>query len=367
MLRPKLKRRHGFTLIELLVVIAIIAILVALLLPAVQQAREAARRTQCRNNMKQLGIAVHNYHDVYSTTPLFLSNYPFFRGSGGGQFSTFAYLLPFMDQAPLYNSIDFDQRGYIVAVGDPVPTDARRGANVEAGKTILSMLMCPSENGVNPGFTSAQCNYAVNYGWPRSATGPTGTERGVQSASEWGKPNGFVNVAVGFVPTSSIAHGAATVDARVRFRDITDGLSNTAAYAEVLVGQSSTNFTDKRRVKWFDSDSSPSTLPELRDRCQNLADTATPATQSDRTQAGWISGWPDSGNHYCHLMPPNSASCYNHGTWFYAGQAISPSSQHVGGVNVLLADGSVHFFSDNVDSGVWWNVGARDDGEVVSF
>lgn len=366
MLSPS-RQSRGFTLIELLVVIAIIAILISLLLPAVQQAREAARRTQCRNNMKQLGLAAHNYHDVFNMTPLFQANYAFFLSpNAGGQFSAFAAMLPYMDQANLYNSIDFHARGFIMETGDTLPTDHDRLNNIDESEVVLPVLLCPSENVANGDYTSGDSNYAYNFGWPRQATGISG-ERPVVDDDNWENPNGFGSFSTGFVPTSSQAHGTA-VDSNVSFRNVTDGLSNTAAFAERLVGQAPSDTTDTRRFKWYDGDDDPATLEELRDRCQNLADTTAPADPySNRTGAGWISGWGDVGNSYTHLMNPNTVSCYWYGTWNYGGQAISASSQHTGGVLITLGDGSVRFISDNIDSTVWWALGSRDGGEVLSL
>src|SRR5437868_1293601 len=152
----KSKRNRGFTLIELLVVIAIIAILIALLLPAVQQAREAARRTQCKNHLKQLGLALHNYNDVYRVFPIG-HQYRFtgwsWSGSGalptphGGKgWSLFAYLLPYMDQAPLYNQLNFNLSvaGVREAAGSPAGTVIDGGANKKLVASIVPWARCPS-------------------------------------------------------------------------------------------------------------------------------------------------------------------------------------------------------------------------------
>src|SRR5690606_27248796 len=147
------RRRPGFTLIELLVVIAIIAILIALLLPAVQQAREAARRSQCKNNLKQMGLALHNYHDVAGQFPPALTHagdvatWPAALNITFNQSTTgFTLLLPYLDQAPLYNQYNFNEASVPVAAnGLPLAGTGNWQANVPATSTILSVFLCPSD------------------------------------------------------------------------------------------------------------------------------------------------------------------------------------------------------------------------------
>ena len=175
------KSRRGFTLIELLVVIAIIAILTALLLPAVQQAREAARRTQCKNNLKQIGLALHNYHDMAGC-------FPFAIGGTGNKYSALSQLLPHLDQAPLYANINFSLQY----------TDA---ANTAARLVELTVLRCPSDF-PNPQPTAGGAtNYVPNKG----------------SSVGWQDP---------------AANGVMFWFSKTRMRDILDGSSQTAAFSE---------------------------------------------------------------------------------------------------------------------------------------
>ena len=142
----KRNRSHGFTLIELLVVIAIIAVLIALLLPAVQQAREAARRTQCKNNLKQLGLALHNYHDAFSVFP-FGKGASYNGAAAYARWSQHAMLLPYIDQAPLYNSINFSAPPETPGMGGVInfmpayvsPT----GTNAAACRAVINGFFCP--------------------------------------------------------------------------------------------------------------------------------------------------------------------------------------------------------------------------------
>ena len=316
-------RKRGFTLIELLVVIALIAILIALLLPAVQQAREAARRTQCKNNLKQLALAAHNYADTHSSFPLQ-------AGASLYGYSAQAQLLPFHEQGSLHSLINFNQPLTIGLAWNPQVNPAIAAV---AG-TRISVLMCPSDSG-NPmftdsfGFTWAGGNYLVN--------GGSGTQLNYCSGNNDGL----------FWRGSSI-----------KFRDITDGTSNTAFMAETLFGNrqaATTTLVDtQRQMKRVNLGASCVATAEAME--------STASTNFTGNRAGiWISS---TGFHTLiqGYYPPNSKSpdFGNHG------EVVSgPRSLHVGGAQLSLCDGSVRFVSENVNLAIFRNVFARNDGQVL--
>ncbi|HEY4262407.1 MAG TPA: DUF1559 domain-containing protein, partial [Schlesneria sp.] len=203
-----MRRRAGFTLIELLVVIAIIAVLIALLLPAVQQAREAARRTQCKNNLKQLGLALHNYHDSFNMLPL---EDPVCSGK---RWSWIPMILPYVDQGPLYNSFDFNQASW-------------QGTNFQYLQKTFPAFLCPSdalsaplreeENFAAPTWIVAQADYSAVIGDYINGTG-------VGNAPAYGNTACYVQ------PRGMISRFASSA----RLRDVTDGLSNTFAVGETI-------------------------------------------------------------------------------------------------------------------------------------
>ena len=160
-LAARSRRRTGFTLIELLVVIAIIAVLIALLLPAVQQAREAARRTQCKNNLKQIGLALHNYESTHSTLPSFYS----YGAANSGSYSVQAQLLPYMDQASMHNLIDFSLKPQVGCCPGDVPASL-----VSIVRTRLPVFLCPSDPG--------PATFSATSGTTGGATSPTFTYAG---------------------------------------------------------------------------------------------------------------------------------------------------------------------------------------------
>ncbi|MEQ9406221.1 MAG: DUF1559 domain-containing protein [Fuerstiella sp.] len=298
-------RRPGFTLIELLVVIAIIAILIALLLPAVQQAREAARRTQCRNNLKQIGLALHNYHDVHSC-------FPFGQGGTGGRYSALSQVLPMLDQGPLYDEINFES-----PLNTPV-NDAARVAELPA-------FRCPSDFS-NP---QPQAGGAVNY---------------------------YGNKGSGILWQNKRQDGVFFRDSRVRFRDITDGTSNTASFCERLLTDGN-NGTVSPDSDVFLALSDPADQDEAIRMCEAV-DISNLANQFPIFMgAPWMNGQ----HCYLHVDVPNKRSC-----GFYPTKATMPaSSRHPGGVQVQLADGSVRFTSENIDLLVWRAVGTRAGEEVI--
>ncbi|MEQ9407596.1 MAG: DUF1559 domain-containing protein [Fuerstiella sp.] len=317
-------KRRAFTLIELLVVIAIIAILIALLLPAVQQAREAARRTQCRNNLKQLGLALHNYHDVYNMLP------PGQMHDGGVQayvrFSGHFSLLPYIDQAPLYNQIAERQ----AQPGAPYPWDGGYAPFTVKRPNIL----CPSDPDTTEGGNLAKTNYMFCRGdsaWDHNGWSGNGG-RGMRGM--------FM----------ALGDNAADNNNGVcrRFRDVTDGLSNSIAMSERVKAQPNSTFVRDGGIATGLGSAFRNTNPSL----------CLAAEGPDGRYTGGVGRWsgtraydgapPFTG--CTTVLGPNSPSCTQN-TWDAEDGIYEPSSRHTGGVTVLMGDGSVTFISENIDTG----------------
>jgi prepilin-type N-terminal cleavage/methylation domain-containing protein/prepilin-type processing-associated H-X9-DG protein len=314
------QRRSGFTLIELLVVIAIIAVLIALLLPAVQSAREAARRIQCTNNEKQLGLALHNYAGAYNVLPA--AEMQFLGLPNGSNFSAISQILPFMEQPALFNAINF-------SLFDTDPT------NTTATLTNINGLICPSDP-YNPSPTvGAQTNYMADMGsgivWQNSLP-----------------PNTTLP------PPNGVFYG----NSATRLAEITDGLSNTGFFSERIVGDATTGIISPIADVFFDP-GAPLTPDDAMAQCQAL-NIYNPANQIPM-----IMGvpWIDGQHITLHVTPPNTRSC----GFFIVNRAVMPpSSKHPGGVNLLLGDGSVKFIKDSINLQVWRALGTRNVGEVIS-
>ncbi len=332
--------RRGFTLIELLVVIAIIAVLIALLLPAVQAAREAARRTQCVNNLKQIGLAIFNYESGIGCLP------PAKGIQGWNDWSAHIAMLPYIEQPALFNAVNFANTGHAMLF-NPVSAE-----NSTVIITQVNYLICPSDSNrltAMPGQPkSGNSNYGMNAGTsPYAMNYPFGTG-GV-----------FVGVA------SNLA--AQTV---VGLRDITDGTSNTAAFSERLkgIGYDNTLTLDGTNPSasifnhsdWFDGD--PTNTYYL---CLGVPRTMSNLSQMAPSGSNWQSGLPDDGGWYHHIMPPNTFSCTCQ-QQDVNGSAFAATSRHPGGVNVLFCDGSIRFVKNSVNLKAWQAIGTRGGGEVVS-
>jgi len=354
-MRDRRVRRFGFTLIELLVVIAIIAVLIALLLPAVQAAREAARRAQCINQLKQLGIAMHNYHDVTNILPPGQ-----LMGNDWGDYSALVFLLPFMEQTQLYNTINFAD--VFVA-----PYNLNQGAywkstwNSTAWYTKVNGFLCPSDTDrlTNP---QGHNNYAACSGSSPSSTQDLGAFNGPFIAGGPGKAN----------PTANSYTAAQCFG----FRDVTDGLSNTAGFSEKVKGQNNNPLDLTKPVSTVFS------VPTGLDLTVpapyfGLCNSVNPATAARMTGQGydtdpngvgaiWHGGYTPQ-TRYTHVMPPNKYSCNADGGGGAGNRgAHTASSRHPGGVNVTFCDGSVKFIKDTVSAQTWWALGTKSNGEVVS-
>jgi prepilin-type N-terminal cleavage/methylation domain-containing protein/prepilin-type processing-associated H-X9-DG protein len=380
---PIRRRRTGFTLIELLVVIAIIGVLIALLLPAVQQAREAARRARCISNLKQIGLAMANYEDTHKTYPTAGSYWRCNAPDGvGGGFSIFGFLLPFMERSDLWDNLNTSFNGHANGCTATAPNDT-------VGRRKLAMYLCPSEDARNPAaqFTGildwGDGSYAANNGWPRQATGVNG-ERGGHSSADWPPGNGFMGMHPSYINGAGLSEAFwLGLGARrpfgwnVRSKDVSDGLSKTAAASERLISPGLTAVDPRRNIYRFGDGSTPRTLGQLKDLCTTsgvvLPGGGVSPSPSGALGGAWLSQYSEVGNSYQHMMPPNTRNCrYGAGSLLndspsqYGNISITPSSNHGNGVNVLMGDGSAQHISNSVDIGVWWALGSRNGGETVS-
>ncbi len=338
------RNRRAFTLVELLVVIAIIGILVGLLLPAVQAAREAARRMQCSNNLKQLALATHNYESTYKRFPGL---------TGSSSFSPQARVLSFVEQGNLQSLIDFSQPLFV----GPAFAARLNPVFVPAAQAVVPVFLCPSDavpptrvtqDATGASVNMAGTNYMYSYG---SGTSTHYDDRYTTDGIVW-------------------------ENSWAKFGDISDGTSNTVLLSEALLGdgQSSTtvperNVLQRRTASWPGSSGNPAPQPGFRMGGAtilnpDLATVFPSQTTSYRGSRGesWIRGVPYSVVSNGYLTPNNRIPDVNvHGRGWFA-----PRSMHTGGVNVALADGSVQFISNNVDRSIHWALHSRNGGEVVS-
>jgi prepilin-type N-terminal cleavage/methylation domain-containing protein/prepilin-type processing-associated H-X9-DG protein len=357
------RRRGGFTLIELLVVIAIIGVLIALLLPAVQSAREAARRAQCTNNLKQLALALHNYESTNGCFPPSTA-WPSPTPAVGWSISWIVPILQFTENNNFFAAYNFSH-GPIWTTATPLPI-----TNTTVTYSQLNLLRCPSDG---------------QQGRPRDPYAPTNYLGNMGGA-------GILNPISGTIvpPRNGFALGATGGSGLVTIASISDGTSNTAAISERLLGRASGSVTPTRRdsvegIRTVFNITGPATqtgnpvdAQAFVARCRALPGSAT-AVGSFGTGQAWAAGYPCyiviTG--YNHFGTPNDVACNNTSdpaaaagcpsqTYVQPMGSAPPTSFHTGGVNIAFSDGSVKFVKNSTNLQTWWALGTRNGGEVIS-
>jgi prepilin-type N-terminal cleavage/methylation domain-containing protein/prepilin-type processing-associated H-X9-DG protein len=386
-------RRLGFTLIELLVVIAIIAVLIALLLPAVQSAREAARRAQCTNNLKQIGLALHNYHSANNTFPLGTSATfgPLNMNNGGAlcmawsSWSAQSLLLPYLEQMPLYNAANF----MIDPINDP------QSYNTTVFYTKIAAFLCPSDG--NAGTTSGQSggplinNYYASIGTTDLSNGGTDAYSGQYMGTNNGNTIQTCNGGQGSTGLFYYATGYG-------IQAVTDGTSNTVAFSEGLTGSNGTSrvpFTTGvigtgSPVYWdvwqslTPAGSAPiagvvppgTVMAGILNLCSTTWMNATSGNGLSTDRGEYWAWGADAMTLFNTIVPPSSTQ-FQWSTCRFGCQGCgvvssdhsnitNANSNHPGGANVCMADGHVQFIKSSVSLQTWWSLGTRARGEVIS-
>lgn len=342
------RKRRGFTLIELLVVIAIIAVLIALLLPAVQNAREAARRTQCRNNLKQIGIALHAYHESLGVFPLGRERSMLDRN--GRCYGAYAHLLPYLGENNMYNAINF----VLNPEHDPSGTGPSGPLQVENTTVMnqsLESMLCPTDL-----FTKLQAdtgvhNYLLN----------TGTTFSISPRN----------------PSATPINGIFFENSAVRVQDIIDGTAQTICISETIKSEGGPNVWDGRSpTNGFvltRGNNNSTNGPELINYTANCSGAGLVLQQTRGSR--WLMGAPGH-SMYNHARTPNHPAVDCRGGlphsnrtnfwWDRLSLNVAARSRHPGGVHSLFCDGSVKFVSDSVDRVVWRALGSRNGQELMA-